>query len=56
MDLVRHFSFEHGLLGDGAQSPDAVGIAFPNGEILGDPKNVKLRFSTQYMSEAAGTN
>jgi NitT/TauT family transport system substrate-binding protein len=56
MDLVRHFSFEHGLLGDGAKSPDAVGIAFPNGEILGDPKNVKLRFSTQYMSEAAGTN
>jgi NitT/TauT family transport system substrate-binding protein len=56
MDLVRHFSFEHGLLGDGASSPDAVGIAFPDGEILGDPKNVKLRFSTQYMSEAAGTH
>jgi NitT/TauT family transport system substrate-binding protein len=56
MNLVRHFSFEHGLLGDGAKSPDAVGIAFPNGEILGDPKNVKLRFTTQYMSEAAGTH
>jgi len=56
MDLVRNFSFEHGLLGDGAKSPDTVGIAFPDGQILGDPKNVKLRFTTQYMADAAGTN
>ncbi|HVJ52676.1 MAG TPA: putative urea ABC transporter substrate-binding protein [Aliidongia sp.] len=52
MDLVRHFSFDHGLLGDGAPNPDVVGIAFPDGEILGNPKNVKLRFTTQYMVEA----
>ncbi len=33
MDLVRTFSFDHGLLGDGAKSKDAVGMQFPSGEI-----------------------
>ena len=36
MDLVRTFSFEHGLLGEGAKSKDAVGIAFPGGQTLGE--------------------
>lgn len=53
MDLVRTFSFEHGLLGDGAKSKDAVGIAFPGGKILGDTKNVKMRFDAEYMQAAA---
>jgi NitT/TauT family transport system substrate-binding protein len=53
MDLVRTFSFSHGLLGQGAKSADAVGMAFPGGKTLGDAKNVKLRFDADYMNMAA---
>jgi NitT/TauT family transport system substrate-binding protein len=53
MDYVRNFSFEKGLFGEGAQSPDFVGIAYPNGTIAGDAKNVKLRFNADYMAAAA---
>lgn len=53
MDLVRNFSFTHGLLGDGARTADAVGIEFAGGKILGDPKNIKLRFDPGYMQLAA---
>ena len=53
MDLVRQFSFAHGLLGPGAPSPDVVGIAFPNGEILGDAGNVNLRFTPAFTQLAA---
>lgn len=53
MDLVRKFSFDHGLLGEGAKTVDAVGIAFPGGATLGDQKNVKMRFDTTYMKQAA---
>jgi len=53
MERVRAFSFEHGLLGEGAASADAVGIAFPGGKVLGDKDNVKLRFVADYMVMAA---
>ncbi len=53
MDLVRKFCFEHGLLGEGAKSVDAVGIQFPGGETQGNPKNIKLRFNADYMKMAA---
>lgn len=53
MDSVRQFSFQHGLLGEGAQSADFVGIAFPGGKLLGSPDNVKFRFDTSYMEMAA---
>lgn len=53
MDLVRTFSFDHGLLGEGAKSKDAVGIAFPGGKTLGDTDNVKMRFDAEYMQMAA---
>ena len=53
MDSVRQFSFVHGLLGDGADSPDFVGISFPGGKLLGDAGNIKLRFDTTYMQMAA---
>jgi NitT/TauT family transport system substrate-binding protein len=53
MDLVRNFSFTHGLLGDGARSADAVGIEFAGGKTLGDTKNIKLRFDPSYMQLAA---
>ena len=53
MDQVRHFSFDHGLLGQGAKSVDAVGVAFPSGETLGDKNNIKLRFNAEFMQMAA---
>jgi NitT/TauT family transport system substrate-binding protein len=52
-DKVRKFSFDNGLFGQGAKSVDDIGIEFPGGKILGDPKNVKLRFDPTYVSAAA---
>jgi len=53
MDLVRAFLFDKGLLTPGATSEDAIGIALPDGSILGDTANVKFRFDTSYMQMAA---
>ncbi|MFZ5755564.1 MAG: putative urea ABC transporter substrate-binding protein [Pseudomonadota bacterium] len=52
MDKVRKFSFDKGLLGEGATSVDAVGITFPGGKTLGNGKNVKLRFDDVYVKLA----
>jgi NitT/TauT family transport system substrate-binding protein len=52
MDLVRRFSFDHGLLGQGAGSPDVVGIQFPGGKALGDPGNFKMRFDSKFIQMA----
>lgn len=51
MDYVREFSFEHGLLGAGADI-DFVGMSFPGGETLGNPDNITLRYTTEYMQMA----
>jgi NitT/TauT family transport system substrate-binding protein len=53
MDLVRKFLFAKELLGSGAKSADAVGIALVGGKVLGDAKNVKFRFTDTYMGMAA---
>jgi NitT/TauT family transport system substrate-binding protein len=53
MDYVRKFSFDHGILGEGAKSVDVVGIAFPGGKTLGNAKNVKLRYDASFMQMAA---
>lgn len=53
MDKVRNFLFAKGLLGSGAASPDFIGIELPDGSILGDSANVKLRFTAEYMKAAA---
>jgi len=53
MDSVRRFSFQHGLLGPGASSPDFVGIEFPGGKHLGDSGNIRMRYTTKYMQMAA---
>ncbi|QYK40727.1 MAG: putative urea ABC transporter substrate-binding protein [Paracoccaceae bacterium] len=53
MDKVRLFLFDKGLLGSGAASADVIGIELPGGTVLGDPANVKLRFSDIYMRQAA---
>jgi NitT/TauT family transport system substrate-binding protein len=52
MDLVRKFSFDHGLLGEGAKTVDAVGIEFPGAVTLGNKANLKLRFDPAYMQMA----
>lgn len=52
MDLVRKFSFEHGILGQGASSADVVGIQFPGGKSLGDTHNIKMRFDPSYTKMA----
>jgi NitT/TauT family transport system substrate-binding protein len=53
MDVVRNFLFEHGILGEGAPSPDYVGMTFPGGGKLGDGANTKLRFDVDFMKMAA---
>ena len=53
MDKVRQFTFSKGLFGQGANSADAVGIELDDGKVLGDAKNVKLRFTAKYMKAAA---
>lgn len=47
MEYVRTFCFEHGLYGD-ADSKDFVGIIFPDGSVIGDKSNIKLRFDAKY--------
>jgi len=52
MAKVAKFSFDHGLLGDGAPDAGFIGIETPSG-IYGDKKNVKLRFNSSFMQMAA---
>jgi NitT/TauT family transport system substrate-binding protein len=52
MEYVRSFSFDHGLYAEAA-SKDYVGIEFPDGSVIGDQNNVKLRFDVTYMQMAA---
>ncbi|WP_283788243.1 putative urea ABC transporter substrate-binding protein [Bermanella sp. WJH001] len=52
MKYVAEFSFDHGLLGDGAPDAGVIGIETPAG-IFGDKSNVKLRFDPTYMQMAA---
>lgn len=53
MDKVRQFLFAVGLFPPGSPSPDVVGIAFPDGSVLGDANNVTFRFTDTYMAAAA---
>lgn len=52
MQYVAEFSFDHGLLGEGAADAGFIGIETPAG-IFGSSKNVKLRFNPEYMQMAA---
>ncbi len=53
MELVRTVSFEKGFFGKNAKSKDDVGIQFPDGSVMGNPANVKLRFDAKFMQMAA---
>jgi NitT/TauT family transport system substrate-binding protein len=50
---VAKFSFDHGLLGEGADSADFIGIGYPGGAVTGSKDNVQLRFDDTYMKMAA---
>jgi NitT/TauT family transport system substrate-binding protein len=52
MKYVAEFSFQHGLLGEGAADATFIGVETPAG-VYGDPGNVKLRFDPDYMRMAA---
>lgn len=52
MQKVSEFSFEHGLLGEGAPDAKFIGIETPAG-IYGNTSNVKLRFDPSFMEMAA---
>ena len=53
MKRVAQFSFEKGLLGEGARSADAIGVAFPGGAVNGNAKNTRLRFDATFLRQAA---
>jgi len=53
MKKVSEFSFDHGILGEGAPNPEFIGMEFPDGKTFGDPKNIKLRFDDTYVKMAA---
>ncbi len=50
---VAQFLFDKGILGEGAPSPDFVGVAYPDDSVTGDQNNVKLRFDSTFMHMAA---
>ena len=52
MQYVAEFSFEHGLLGDGAPDAGFIGIGMP-ASAYGDEANTQLRFDPSYMQMAA---
>ncbi|WP_295473747.1 putative urea ABC transporter substrate-binding protein [uncultured Pseudomonas sp.] len=53
MRKVAAFSFEHGLLGEGARDASAVGMTFAKGVTEGDKGNLKLHFDPTYVQMAA---
>ncbi|AUI88019.1 lipid kinase [Vibrio azureus] len=53
MNYIRQFSFDNGLFGMNASNVDFIGIQFPGNKVLGDKKNVKLRFDPTFMQMAA---
>lgn len=52
MENVAKFSFQHGLLGDGAPDAGFIGVEMPAGT-FGNKSNIKLRFDPAFMEMAA---
>lgn len=52
MSYVAGFSFDHGLLGEGAADAGFIGIETPTG-VFGSKNNIRLRFDPSYMQMAA---
>lgn len=52
MTNVINFSFNAGIY-DGVDSPDELGVSFPNGSVMGDSSNVMLKFDISVTKMAA---
>lgn len=52
MQYVAEFSFNHGLLGDGAANAGFIGVQTPAG-VYGNNSNIKLRFDPSFMDMMA---
>ncbi|MGQ7843393.1 putative urea ABC transporter substrate-binding protein [Granulosicoccus sp. 3-233] len=52
MQYVAEFSFDHGLLGEGAPDAGFIGMQMPAGNV-GNEANTTLRFDPSYMQKAA---
>jgi len=52
MKRVSQFSFDKKLLGEGARSADAIGVAFPGGAVIGNARNTRLRFDASFLQLA----
>ncbi len=52
MQSVAEFSFDHGLLGEGAPDAGFIGIEMPAG-VYGDESNILFRFNPDFMLMAA---
>lgn len=52
MQRVAQFSFDKGLLGEGAPSADVIGMSFPGKVTQGDANNIKLRFDDSFVKMA----
>lgn len=52
MEYVAQFSFDHGLLGEGAPDAGFIGMQMPAG-LLGSENNVQLRFDPSFMQMAS---
>ena len=52
MQQVADFAANHGLPGKKSHTGEAIGIEMPAG-IYGDPQNIKLRFTGDFMRQAA---
>lgn len=53
MKKVSEFSFDHGILGEGAPDAEFIGMEFPGGKTFGDTNNIKLRFDDTFVKMAA---
>jgi len=53
MKQVAEFSFDKGLLGEGAADASFIGMSYPGGVTSGEKSNIKLRFDATYMQMAA---
>ncbi|GHT92481.1 lipid kinase [Betaproteobacteria bacterium] len=52
MKKVAQFSFDKGLLGEGAKNAEAIGMTFPGKVTLGNQGNIKLRFDASFVQQA----
>lgn len=55
MEYVANFSFDHGLLGEGASDSSFIGIETPAG-VIGNSGNIQLRFDPSFMEMAVQGN